>query len=116
MGVVVWSPLASGLLTGKYDDGVPAGTRLARIDWLKKELCTEDKLAKVRMFGKVADDAGVSRARLAIAWAAAQEGVSSVILGATSVEQLRENLSALDVKVDDAMRAKLDRVFPPTAG
>ena len=116
MGLVVWSPLASGVLTGKYDSDVPAGTRLARIDWLRKDLLTEERLARVRMFRKVADDLGVSRTQLALAWAAAQDGVSSVILGATSVEQLRENLSALSVKVDDAVRAKLDRVFPPTAG
>lgn len=116
MGVVVWSPLASGLLTGKYDDGVPPGTRLARIDWLREKLRTGESLARVRAFGEVAAQAGVSRTRLALAWAAAREGVSSVILGATSVEQLRDNLGALEVKVDDALRAKLDEVFPPSLG
>jgi voltage-dependent potassium channel beta subunit len=111
MGVVVWSPLASGLLTGKYDDGVPPGSRLARIDWLRDQLRTEDRLARVRAFGALAAEVGVSRTRLALAWCAAREGVSSVILGATSVEQLRENLSAQDVKVDDALRARLESLF-----
>lgn len=114
MGVVVWSPLASGLLTGKYDDGVPAGSRLSRIDWLREQVRTEDRLARMRAFRKLSDAVGVSRTRLALAWCAAGEGISSVILGATSVEQLRENLSAHDVKLDATLRAQLDEIFPPT--
>jgi voltage-dependent potassium channel beta subunit len=116
MGTVVWSPLASGLLTGKYDDGLPPGSRLARIDWLRDQLRTADRLARVREFAGVAREAGTSRTALALAWAAAQPGVSSVILGATSVAQLLENLASLDVKVDDALRTRLDAVFPPTLG
>lgn len=111
MGLVVWSPLASGLLTGKYDDGVPAGSRLSKIDWLRDQLRTEANLASVREFAKVAADAGTTRTKLALAWCAAQPGVSSVILGATSVNQLVENLSAAEVKIDEALRAKLDQLF-----
>jgi len=116
MGIVVWSPLASGLLTGKYDDGVPAGSRLAKIDWLRDQLRTEDRLAPVRAFGKLASEAGIAQTPLALAWAAARDGVSSVILGATSVEQLRENLSARDVKLDAALLARLDAIFGGASG
>jgi voltage-dependent potassium channel beta subunit len=112
MGLVVWSPLASGLLTGKYDDEVPEGTRLARIDWLRDQVRTPEKLAAVRAMQAVADDLGCSRTQLALAWCAAQPGVSSVILGATRPEQLEENLGAMEVRVDDDVRARLDAIFP----
>jgi len=113
MGLVVWSPLASGLLTGKYDRDVPSGSRLARIDWLRDQIRTDDRLARVHGFKRIAEEAGISRTRLALAWCASQPGISSVILGATSVDQLRENLSALDVTIDAGIRARLDEVFPP---
>ncbi|MFQ5414914.1 MAG: aldo/keto reductase family protein [Phycisphaerae bacterium] len=116
MGLVVWSPLASGLLTGKYDDGIPEGSRLARIEWLRDEVRTEARVARVRRFASQAEQAGCSRAQLALAWAAAQPGVSSVILGATRVAQLEENLGAVSVGVTDDMRRALDDVFPATAG
>ncbi len=112
MGLVVWSPLASGLLTGKYDDGVPAGSRLARIDWLREQTRTEEKLAKVRAMKAIAERLGVSRTQLALAWCAANPAVSSVILGATSVEQLKENLGALSVHLDAATKAELAALFP----
>lgn len=112
MGLVVWSPLASGLLTGKYDDGVPQDSRLGRIDWLREDVLSEERVAGVRAMRAVAEETGCSRAQLALAWAAAQPGVSSVILGATTVEQLRENLGALDVAVDRELTGRLDEVFP----
>jgi aryl-alcohol dehydrogenase-like predicted oxidoreductase len=112
MGLVVWSPLASGVLTGKYDDGIPAGTRLDRIEWLRESVLGEDKRDRVRRFGDVAKELGTTRARLALAWALKQTGVSSVITGATSVEQLDENLAALDVVVDDATSVRLNGLFP----
>ncbi len=111
MGLVVWSPLASGVLTGKYDDGVPAGSRLSRIDWLRESFLTEEKLAAVKKFGALAKDAGISRTQLALAWTLARPGVSSVIMGATSVPQLEENLGALDVKVSPELLQKLDALF-----
>ncbi len=113
MGLVVWSPLASGVLTGKYDDDVPEGSRLARIDWLRDQVRTPESLAAVREMKAVADRLGCSRAQLALAWAAAQPGISSVILGATRLEQLDENLGALGVALDDAALAEFDRLFPP---
>ncbi len=114
MGLVVWSPLASGLLSGKYDEGVPKGARLdsPNLGWLRDQLLTEDHVERVRRMKSVADQLGCSRAQLALAWAAAQPGISSVILGATRVEQLVENLGALDVKVDASVSAALDAIFP----
>jgi voltage-dependent potassium channel beta subunit len=111
MGTVVWSPLASGMLTGKYDQGIPDNSRLARIDWLKDGLYTEDKIARVREFGRVAADVGVTRSQLALAWAAANPAVSSVILGATSLEQLAENLGGLRVNMSTELKLKLESIF-----
>jgi voltage-dependent potassium channel beta subunit len=116
VGFVVWSPLASGLLTGKYDSGMPKGSRLDQIEWLRKGLLVPEKIERVKKMKAIADALGCTRTQLALAWAAAQRGVSSVILGATSVAQLEENLGALDVKIDEATSAKLDQLFPPDAG
>ncbi len=113
LGIVVWSPLASGLLTGKYDDGIPEGSRLSRIQFLRDRLAQREHLDRVRLMKGVADDVGCSRTQLALAWAAAQPGISSVILGATSVEQLTENLGAENVKITDEVGARLDEIFPP---
>jgi aryl-alcohol dehydrogenase-like predicted oxidoreductase len=110
MGLVVWSPLASGILSGKYDDGVPEGSRLARMDWLREGL-TDEKRERVKAFKAIADDVGTTRARLAIAWALAKNGVSSVILGATTNAQLDENLAALKVQLTDDVKARLEAVF-----
>ena len=111
MGMVVWSPLASGVLTGKYDDGIPAGSRLSQMDWLRDKL-TEEQRVLVKRFKEIADDVGTTRARLALAWAMSRPGVSSVITGATTVEQLDENLAALTVSLDDSVKARLDALFP----
>ncbi len=111
MGLVVWSPLASGVLTGKYDDGIPPGSRLDRIEWLRDGLLQADKLDRVRRFAEVAADVGVRRAELAIAWALHQPGVSSVILGATSLGQLDQNLAALDVPFTAELSERLGAIF-----
>lgn len=99
MGLVTWSPLASGMLTGKYDDGIPKGTRLERIEWLRKELVTPKNMSRVKKFKEVADSLGCTRAQLALAWLVAQPAISSVITGATRVEQLQENLGALTLNL-----------------
>ncbi len=112
MGLVVWSPLASGLLTGKYDDGLPKGARLSRIGWLRNAVLRDERLEKVRRFKKVADGLGCTRAQLALAWALGRPGVSSVILGATRIEQLRENLAALSLNLTDDVRRELEGIFP----
>jgi len=112
MGLVVWSPLASGLLTGKYDDGVPPQSRLGQIDWLRESWHTDDRIERVRRFKSIADRIGHSRTRLALAWAARQPDVSSVILGATSVDQLNENLGALEIEITPELLVELDELFP----
>jgi len=111
MGLVVWSPLASGVLTGKYDDGIPAGSRLDRIEWLRDGFLQPEKLDRIRHLKVIADELGVSRARLALAWALHQPGVASVILGATSMAQLDENLGALDVAMTDDLSDRLGALF-----
>ena len=112
MGLVVWSPLAFGILTGKYDDGLPDDSRLARLDWLREESYSEERLERVRTFKGCADALGCSRAQLALVWATAQAEVSSVILGVTRLEQLHENLAAIDIKVSEQLMARLDTIFP----
>lgn len=114
LGIVVWSPLASGLLTGKYDAGLPKGSRLEQIEWLRKGLLVPENIARVKQMKPLADALGCTRTQLALAWCAGQPGVSSVILGATSLAQLHENLGALAVSIDPATRERLDLIFPRT--
>jgi voltage-dependent potassium channel beta subunit len=99
LGTTIWSPLASGLLSGKYNNGFPDDTRLGMegLDWLKNRVLREERLEQVRAISKVADDVGVSMAKLALAWCLKNPNVSTVILGASKVAQLKENLTAFDV-------------------
>ncbi|MDQ1391900.1 MAG: hypothetical protein QOF30_877, partial [Acidimicrobiaceae bacterium] len=99
IGLTTWSPLASGLLTGKYADGVPEGSRAALpgYEWLKDAVTDPERNGQVRQLGAVADRLGCSLAQLAIAWCAANPNVSSVITGASNVRQVNENMAALDV-------------------
>jgi len=97
MGLTTWSPLDSGILTGKYNDGIPDNSRLAAHNWLKDHL-SSFKIDKVKKLKKIADGLGISTAQLAIAWCLKNRHVSSVILGATSVEQVEHNLKAAEVK------------------
>jgi voltage-dependent potassium channel beta subunit len=114
LGTTIWSPLASGLLTGKYLDGVPEGSRAALegYDWLKDHLTDEQKNAVVRELKGVADDLGCSLAQLAIAWCAVNPNVSTVITGASRVEQVHENMRALEVlpMLDDQVLARIDSI------
>jgi voltage-dependent potassium channel beta subunit len=98
LGTTIWSPLASGFLTGKYNNGIPEGSRLAisGFDWLKDRWLQEEKLAKVKQLGELAGKLEVSLASLAIAWTISNPNVTTAILGATQKEQLIENLKALD--------------------
>ena len=98
-GSTTWSPLASGLLTGKYNQGIPAGSRatLPHYEWLKESVTDEDKLAKVAQLQKVADDLGVPLAQMALAWILKNPNVSTVITGASKVQQVKENMKAMDV-------------------
>jgi voltage-dependent potassium channel beta subunit len=105
LGLTTWSPLASGLLTGKYLDGVPDDSRAALpgYEWLRELLTDPGRNDKVRRLAAVADDLGCSLAQLALAWCAGNPHVSTVITGASRVEQVHENLAALDVleRLDD---------------
>lgn len=96
LGTTVWSPLASGLLTGKYDRGIPKETRLAleENEWLRDYVLSDQKVAKVRELAAVASDLGISQAVLAVAWCLKNPNVSTVILGASKVHQLEETLTA----------------------
>ena len=98
LGLTTWSPLASGLLTGKYVDGVPDGSRatLPGYEWLRAILTDPARNEMVRGLSAIAERLGCTTSQLAIAWCAANPNVSSVITGASSVEQVRENLGALD--------------------
>lgn len=101
-GTTIWSPLASGLLTGKYNDGIPEDSRFAtNKDFFKKtveELKSEEgqaKIEKVKKLTKVAEKLGASTSQLALAWAAKNPHVSTVILGASKVQQVHDNCAAL---------------------
>lgn len=99
MGTTIWSPLASGLLTGKYNDGIPEGSRLALegFDWLKDKTLSEARIGRVRELESVAKDLNTSLATLSIAWCISNPNVTTAILGATKESQLLENLKALDI-------------------
>jgi len=113
LGLTTWSPLASGLLTGKYLDGIPEGSRAANVGWLKDQLTDPDKNAKVRRLKVIADEIGCTLAQLTVAWTASNPDVSTVILGASRVEQVHENLKALDVMAEltDDQRAQISEIF-----
>jgi voltage-dependent potassium channel beta subunit len=103
-GTTIWSPLASGILTGKYNDGIPQDSRFATnkefFENTVKELQSEQgkaKLEKVRKLTAIAERLGGTATHLALAWAAKNPNVSTVILGATKIEQLEDNLKALDM-------------------
>jgi voltage-dependent potassium channel beta subunit len=98
LGTTIWSPLASGLLTGKYNDGIPKETRLGfeSNEWLREYVISDEKIAKVKALAAVAADLGISQAVLAIAWCLKNPHVSTVILGASKESQLAETLTASD--------------------
>jgi voltage-dependent potassium channel beta subunit len=114
LGTTIWSPLASGLLTGKYQNGVPAGSRatLPGYEWLASMLSDPTQLAKVAKIKVVADEIGVSLTHLALAWCVKNPHVSTVITGASNVAQVRDNMAALDVvdALTDDVMARLDEI------
>lgn len=100
LGTTIWSPLASGFLTGKYLEGIPSDSRLGiqGFDWLKEKWLQEEKINKLRKLVSLAKELNVSLASLAIAWCIKNPHVSTAILGATKKEQLLENMQALEVE------------------
>ena len=111
IGLVVWSPLAGGMLTGKYDEGVPEGSRFGGNDRMADEWVTEENRKRVRSLRSIADELGVSRAQLALAWVLRQPGVSSVITGATKVSQLEDNLGAVELTLPDPVLERIDTIL-----
>lgn len=110
LGTTIWSPLASGVLSGKYLDGFPENTRLGMegLDWLKNRALANDRIEKARKIKKIADQLNVSMVKLSLAWCLKNPNVSTVILGASKTSQLTENFEALDVVAHltpDAMEA-----------
>ena len=99
LGNTMWSPLASGLLTGKYNNGIPQDSRpnLAGYDWLRKQLTDPARLEKVKKLALIAADLGISLAHMSLAWCLKNPHVSTVITGASRVEQVHENMKAIDV-------------------
>lgn len=114
LGTTVWSPLASGLLTGKYDDGCPPNTRASHkgLEWLRDRLVGEagaENREKARRLKPIAEEIGCTRAQLALAWCLKNPRVSTVITGASNVKQVEENMAALDV-VDKLKPGILERI------
>ena len=115
LGTTIWSPLASGALTGKYNLGVEEGTRLSikGLEWLKEQAVTPERLEKIKGLQAVANDINCSLPQLAIAWCLKNPNVSTVILGASKVTQLEENLKAMSVlhKLDDETMQRIEDVL-----
>jgi voltage-dependent potassium channel beta subunit len=115
MGTTIWSPLASGLLTGKYNNGNPTDTRLniEGMDWLRERTITEERIEKVKQIQKIAAELGMSTTQLALAWCAYNPNVSTIILGASKIEQLKENLESLNHlgKLNPEIMQKIEAVL-----
>jgi len=115
LGTTIWSPLASGLLTGKYNDGVPEGSRLSleKYDWLRERLLETEsgrrKLEKVKELSNIADDAGIPMPQFALAWCLKNKDVSTVITGASKPEQVKQNMKAIEV-VDQMTPDIMERI------
>jgi voltage-dependent potassium channel beta subunit len=119
LGLTTWSPLASGLLTGKYRQGVPAGSRgaLENVAWMRESLLDAKKNAAVGLLEPIAQELGCTLAQLALAWAAKNPRVSTVITGASHTEQLKANLGALAVmdKLTPEFVTRIEAVTSPLA-
>lgn len=116
LGTTIWSPLASGLLTGKYNNGMPSeDTRLKMegLEWLRDKTITEERIEKVKKLAKLADDAGIKLPQLAIAWCLKNPNVSTVILGGSKKEQIVENIKALDLtpQLNDDLMSAIEQVL-----
>ncbi|WP_034385548.1 aldo/keto reductase family protein [Deinococcus sp. YIM 77859] len=111
VGLVVWSPLAMGLLTGKYDEGRPEGARLTENENWGQNFLTEANIQKVRDLKPIADELGLTRAQLAVAWILRQKGVSSVITGATKVGQIEDTVKAAGVKLSEDVLHRIDEIL-----
>ncbi len=112
LGLTTWSPLASGILSGKYNDGVPKGSRLDKNEWLRHDL-TPSNLARVKKLTEIAQSIDCSLSQLAIAWCLKNPDVSTVITGASSISQIEENMKAVEVKdrITDSLRKEIEKAL-----
>jgi len=114
-GTTTFSPLAAGLLTGKYNNGIPADSRgaLQGLEWLRERFTDQEAIEKVKLLGKLADEIGVSLSKMAIAWCLKNPNVSTVITGASRVEQMHENMKAMDVveKLTPDVMSRIDEIL-----
>lgn len=115
LGLTTWSPLASGILTGKYIDGIPEKSRasLQGYDFVKESASDEEVKGKIRQLVDIAKELDVTPAQLTLAWTASNPHVSTVILGASNVEQVHENLGALDALecLTPEVKARIEEIF-----
>jgi voltage-dependent potassium channel beta subunit len=111
MGMVVWSPLGGGLLTGKYDDGFPEGSRYSRDDELKEWSYTEARREQARALKPIADELGLTRTQLALAWVLRRPEVTSAITGATKVSQIEDSVGAAEVEIPAEVLNTIDGVL-----
>ncbi|MDZ7805490.1 MAG: aldo/keto reductase [Gracilimonas sp.] len=124
LGTTIWSPLASGLLTGKYNDGIPEGSRLdlEKYSWLRKQLLEteegKEKLRKVEKLATVSDDLGIPMPQLALIWCLKNPNVSTVITGASNVKQVEQNMKAIELvdKLDEAAMDKIEEILDNKPG
>ncbi|MBE0688345.1 MAG: aldo/keto reductase, partial [Anaerolineaceae bacterium] len=116
IGLTTWSPLYFGILTGKYNDGIPEGSRasLDNMSWIRDRI-TDDKLEKVKSLTALANELEITTAQLAIAWLLRRKEVSAVITGATRLEQLDENLLAAEAqeKLSDDVMERIEIIIGP---
>jgi len=110
MGVVVFSPLAQGLLTGKYNTGIPDGTRAANSRWLERDM-TESNVEKVRRLSALAEEMGITVAQLALAWVLRWSEVSSAITGATKPQHVQANVVAAGIRLSDDVLAEIEQIL-----
>jgi voltage-dependent potassium channel beta subunit len=119
MGFTVWSPLAQGLLTGKYNDEIPSGSRGATTDWMKGQI-TEENLAKVRSLGDIAKSLDITTSQLALAWILRRPEISAAIVGATKPEHVSESVGASGIELSEDVLEQIETVldnrpqWPPT--
>ena len=115
LGTTIWSPLASGILTDKYLNKFPKGTRLGveGLEWLKEKNVTEEKLSKVTALNELANELDMSLPIMSLAWCLKNENVSTVILGASKMSQLKENIKSIDVlsQMDESVMERIEKIL-----
>ena len=110
IGLTVFSPLAQGILTGKYNEGIPEDSRAAKYEWLKERL-TPDVLTKVRRLSELAREAGLTMAQMALAWVLRRPEISSAIIGASRPEQIVENVRAADITLTEDVLERIEAIL-----